>query len=123
MLLPIGFWVVVMACIAANMLLVVQLTMSQALGSPPYLWGSQKIEFTNFALLVGSVIGTATASPLSDWVAMRATKKNGGIREPEMRLPAMVPFFLLTVLGMLVSSYRNDRGKAVLRRYRFTASA
>lgn len=35
-------------------------------------------------------IGLVTAGPLSDWIAMRLTLRNGGIREPEMRLPTMV---------------------------------
>ena len=43
----------------------------------------------NFAILIGAFIGLATAGPFSDWVSARATKKNNGIREPEMRLPAM----------------------------------
>lgn len=43
----------------------------------------------NFAILIGAFIGLGTAGPLSDWVSARATKKNRGIREPEMRLQAM----------------------------------
>jgi hypothetical protein len=43
----------------------------------------------NFAILIGALIGLATAGPLSDWVSARATKKNRGVREPEMRLAAM----------------------------------
>ena len=30
---------------------------------------------------------------------MRATLKNNGVREPEMRLPAMVPYVLIMILG------------------------
>ena len=73
--------------------LTINLTQSQNFAAPPYNFNSQSIGFMNFAILVGALIGLATAGPLSDWVSARATRKNGGIREPEMRLPAMSKFF------------------------------
>lgn len=72
--------------------LTINLTQSQNFAAPPYNFNSQSIGFMNFAILAGALIGLATAGPLSDWVSARATKKNGGIREPEMRLPAMSMF-------------------------------
>lgn len=69
--------------------LTINLTQSQNFAAPPYNFNSQSIGFMNFAILAGAMIGLATAGPLSDWVSARATRKNGGIREPEMRLPAM----------------------------------
>ena len=78
----------------------------------------------NFAIVVGAIIGLATAGPLSDWVSARATKRNGGILEPEMRLPAMskylepllhtndmlilkfaVPYVLIMILGNFVVAF------------------
>lgn len=58
--------------------------------------------FYNFAILVGGFIGLGTAGPLSDWVADRATRRNGGVREPEMRLPAMIPYVFIMILGNIV---------------------
>jgi MFS family permease len=69
--------------------LILNLTQSQNFAAPPYNFNSQSIGFMNFAVLVGALIGLTTAGPLSDWVSARATRRNGGIREPEMRLPAM----------------------------------
>lgn len=69
--------------------LTINLTQSQNFAAPPYNYDSQNIGFMNFAILVGAGIGLATAGPFSDWISARATKKNHGIREPEMRLPAM----------------------------------
>lgn len=60
--------------------------------------------FTNFAILVGAFIGLATAGPFSDWVSARATRRNGGVREPEMRLPAMIPYVLIMILGNICVS-------------------
>jgi hypothetical protein len=79
--------------------LTINLTQSQALAAPPYNFNSQTIGFTNFAILVGAGIGLATAGPFSDWVSDRATRKNGGIREPEMRLVAMIPYMAIMYLG------------------------
>jgi hypothetical protein len=35
---------------------------------------------------------------------MRLTQRNKGIREPEMRLLAMIPFVLIMVLGNIVTA-------------------
>ena len=35
---------------------------------------------------------------------MRSTLKNGGVREPEMRLPAMIPYVLVMILGNIVTA-------------------
>ena len=69
--------------------LTINLTQAQNFAAPPYLYNSEKIGFMNFAILIGACIGLATAGPFSDWISARATRNNRGIREPEMRLPAM----------------------------------
>lgn len=105
--------------------LAVNLTQSQNFAAPPYNFDSQSIGFMNFAILGGAGVGLATAGPLSDWVSARATRKNNGIRESEMRLPAMskyfnlerwflltefqVPYVLIMILGNLVVAYGYDR--------------
>ena len=61
-------------------------------------------------MLAGILIGLATAGPLSDWVSARATARNGGIREPEMRLPAMIPYVAIMVLGNVVVALGYLRG-------------
>lgn len=89
--------------------LTVNLTQAQNFAAPPYNFDSQNIGFMNFALLVGSMIGLATAGPLSDWTAAYLTKRNKGIREPEMRLPAMIPYVLIMLIGNIVVSVGYDR--------------
>ncbi|KKK12516.1 hypothetical protein P175DRAFT_0440894 [Aspergillus ochraceoroseus IBT 24754] len=39
--------------------------------------------------MIGSFVGIAFGGHLSDWLADWFTRRNGGIREPEMRLPAI----------------------------------
>lgn len=43
-----------------------------------------------FAAIIGAMLGILCGGHLSDWVADFFTKRNGGIREPEMRLPAIM---------------------------------
>lgn len=98
--------------------LTLNLTQSQNFAEPPYNFNSQSVStnrvfaafcvfltdisqigFMNFAILIGALIGLATAGPLSDWVSARSTRKNRGIREPEMRLVAMSQCHLLSLHG------------------------
>lgn len=82
--------------------LTINLTQSQVLAEPPYNMKPMVVGFTNFAIMVGAFIGLFTAGPLSDWVSARSTRRNGGVREPEMRLPAMIPYVIIMFLGNIV---------------------
>ncbi|KAK4937454.1 hypothetical protein LTR10_021906 [Elasticomyces elasticus] len=84
--------------------LTLNLTQTQAFAAPPYNFSTQSIGFTNFAVFVGALIGLFTAGPLSDWVSARLTNRNRGIREPEMRLLAMVPYVIIMYLGNIIVS-------------------
>ncbi|KAI9877678.1 MAG: hypothetical protein M1830_003158 [Pleopsidium flavum] len=90
---------------SASSFLTINLTQSQAFAAPPYNFSSEKIGFFNFAILVGAMVGLFSAGPLSDWVCMRATRKNKGIREPEMRLPSMIPYVLIMMLGNFIVAF------------------
>lgn len=89
--------------------LTLNLTQTQAFAAPPYNWSSQSIGFTNFAVLAGALIGLATAGPLSDWVSAYLTRRNKGVREPEMRLVAMIPYVLIMYLGNIIVSIGYER--------------
>ncbi|KAF2159419.1 hypothetical protein M409DRAFT_71079 [Zasmidium cellare ATCC 36951] len=94
---------------SASAFLVGNLTQSQNFAAPPYNYNTEEIGLFNIAILIGAFIGLATAGPLSDYVSARATKKKGGIREPEMRLPAMIPYVLIMILGSFVVAYRYQQ--------------
>ncbi|KAB8290237.1 hypothetical protein EYC80_011105 [Monilinia laxa] len=95
---------------SASALLALNLTQSQVFAAPPYNYNSQEIGFFNFAILIGSLIGLFTAGPLSDVIAARLTMKNGGIREPEMRLLAMIPYVIIMIIGNVVTAIGYERG-------------
>lgn len=104
---PIVLWAAMSMGAAANALLAVNLTQSQGLSAPPYNWSPGSVGFANFALVGGGVIGLAIAGPWSDLVIMLATKKNNGIREPEMRLAALYPFIAAALVGLVVSLLKS----------------
>jgi len=86
----------------ASSFLTLNLTQTQAFASPPYNLSNQTIGFFNFAILIGAAIGLLTAGPLSDYVAAKLTERNRGIREPEMRLLAAVPYVIIMVIGNVI---------------------
>ncbi|KAJ9326902.1 hypothetical protein DTO027B5_4728 [Paecilomyces variotii] len=92
----------------ASCYLTINLTQSQAFAGPPYNFSSQTIGFFNFAVWIGALIGMVTNGPLSDWISMRATKRNRGIREPEMRLPAMIPYLIISILGNFIVAFGSE---------------
>lgn len=90
---------------SSSVFLTLNLTQSQAFAQPPYNFNSQTIGFFNFAILIGAFIGLASNGPFSDWISMRATRKNNGIREPEMRLPAMAVYVVIMIIGNFVVAF------------------
>lgn len=54
------------------------------------------------AALMGAFIGIFFGGHLSDWVADRQTQRNGGVREPEMRLPAILVSVVTAPLALIL---------------------
>lgn len=89
--------------------LLANLTQQQAFAPPPYDFSSQSVGFTNFAILAGGFFGLLTSGPLSDWVADYLTRRNNGVREPEMRLVAMVPYVVVMIIGCVITGVGYQR--------------
>ena len=85
--------------------LMITFVQSEALGGKQYGFDPQTVGFTNFDSLVGAFIGLLLAGPASDIVSATLTKRNNGIREPEMRLVTMIPFVLIMILGNFVVAF------------------
>jgi hypothetical protein len=99
---PIIVWASFTLGFSASSFLQVNLLEGQVYLYPPYSWSSAALGNANWPLTVGAVLGFFTSGWFSDWVSTRATKKNGGIREPEMRLPALIPFGILLAIGTAI---------------------
>ena len=59
--------------------------------------------------MCGGFVGLLTAGPFSDYVVGRSARYDNGIREAEMRLPALLPFFRTTVMGLVVGGVAMQR--------------
>ena len=97
---------------SASSFLTVNLVQTQAFAAHPYNYSPLTIGFFNFATLVGAIIGLLTNGPLSDWISMKLTSKNRGIREPEMRLLTMVPYVLIMLVGNFIEAFGWQNGWA-----------
>ncbi|RYO73821.1 hypothetical protein DL766_001811 [Monosporascus sp. MC13-8B] len=110
-LYPIVAWASLAMGFAANSLLALNLTQAQVFGSPmgPYGFSPDQIGYVNFAFVVGAALALVTAGPLSDAVALRRAHKNGGVLEAEMRLPALIPYVAVNLVGMVVVAVGYQR--------------
>lgn len=108
-LFPIVEFAAFVVSFSASGFLVANLTQAQVFASPPYNFSSQTVGLFNLAVLVGGFIGLFTCGPLSDWVAAHLTARNNGVREPEMRLVAMIPYIIIMIIGSVVTSVGYDR--------------
>ena len=52
--------------------------------------------------MIGTLLGIFGGGVLSDWVADYFTRRNGGIREPEMRLPAITVALVASPLALVL---------------------
>ena len=99
---PIVIWTACVVCFASNTILVMNLTLSPIFFAPPYLFTPGKVGFVNFAFFAGGIFSVVTAGPCSDWLVKKLTRRNHDLREPEMRLLALIPYFAIMVLGCII---------------------
>lgn len=99
---PIILWATFSFGFATNCLLALNLTQSQVFAAPPYLFNTGEVGYVNLAFVIGGIIGLVTAGPFSDWVALWGARRNGGVREAETRLWALVPYIGICLIGMTV---------------------
>ena len=85
------------------------LTQSGVFSAPPYNFIPGNVGFVNFAFFAGGLFSLITAGPFSDWVAKKLTIRNNDLREPEMRMMAIIPYCVITVLGCVIvgCGYQN----------------
>lgn len=74
-----------------------------------YGFDSQAQGLVFLSPFLGSLVGTWLCGPLSDKIATYYTKKNDGIREPEMRLPTCIIAAVLVFFGALITSLTYTR--------------
>ncbi|KAL8276714.1 hypothetical protein RQP46_010893 [Phenoliferia psychrophenolica] len=81
-----------------------------ATGAPPYNFTTLQSSLCFIGGIVGGFLGIPFAGPLSDLIVRRATHKNDGIREPEMRLKGLYPYIVLGPLALILYGVGLDKG-------------
>ncbi|KAM0329246.1 hypothetical protein ACHAQA_004548 [Verticillium albo-atrum] len=81
---------------------------TQFLVEEPYNFSATSLGLLNLAPFVGTLLGTAIVSPLSDWLVVWLARKNRGIYEPEMRLWPAIPGAVLVSAGLGLFVFAMD---------------
>ncbi|KAK9769611.1 putative Major facilitator superfamily domain-containing protein [Seiridium cardinale] len=76
-------------------------TISEILTEAPYNFSTTATGLVFFAALIGSIVGWATGV-LSDQVVIYLARRNGGVKEPEMRLWTLIPCFVYAAVGYML---------------------
>lgn len=99
--LPSALWASLVMAVSIGFLVAMSSNVSTAY-STYYGFSTWQIGLTLIAGIVGSVSAIWFGGPLSDRVADYLTAKNGGIREPEFRLPAMAISVITGPLALIL---------------------
>jgi hypothetical protein len=76
--------------------------------APPYNWSQTASGLIALASLLGYLLAIPFTTS-SDRLAARLTRRNGGLREAEMRLGVMLPVMLLAPAGLVVYGFAAQR--------------
>lgn len=97
LLLPPVLWSTIVTSVSVGFVISVNTNIGGAY-QVVYHWKTWQVGLAYASAFIGAVLGIFWGGMFSDWIANFLTKRNGGLREPEMRLPAiMVPLVGMTV--------------------------
>ena len=82
---------------------ILQLVCGVFLAAPPYSFNPGEVGSFQVAGFVGAVFGFFLGGRLIDNIAAFSTRRNGGVHEPEMRLPALIIPAICGPVSMIVS--------------------
>lgn len=79
-----------------------QLSMTRTLPLPPYKWTIGQVGLLFISGFIGALIASFLGGKLVDIIATSMTRRNGGRREPEFRLPAILLPAIIGPMGVLI---------------------
>ena len=100
-LLPPVLWAALVEAVTIGFLVAVSSNVDLAF-SMTYGFESWQVGLCFVAAIIGSLIAIPAGGHLGDSVADWFTKRSGGIRDPEMRLPTMILSLITTPLGLIL---------------------
>lgn len=89
LVLPPVLWATLVMSVTIGFIVAVTSNVSSAFNTA-YGFDAWQSGLCFFSAIIGALIGILLGGNFSDWVADYFTRRNGGIREPEMRLPAIM---------------------------------
>ena len=99
--LPPVLWATLVMSVTIGFLVAISSNFAAAFGET-YGFAPWQSGLCFVAGLIGSAFGILFGGVLCDWVANYFTSRNGGIREPEHRLPTMIVGLLTTPLALVL---------------------
>ncbi|KAH6708836.1 major facilitator superfamily domain-containing protein [Leptodontidium sp. MPI-SDFR-AT-0119] len=102
--LPPVFWATIVMSVTIGFLVAISSNIASAMQSA-YGFKAYQAGLCYIAAILGSLLGILLGGPFSDWVADYFTRRNGGIREPEMRLPAIMLAVVASPLALLLYGF------------------
>ncbi|KAL4947829.1 major facilitator superfamily domain-containing protein, partial [Aspergillus filifer] len=108
-LIPPIFWATIVMPVTIGFLVAVVSNFANAF-STAYGFAAWQSGLCFIAGMLGCFLGTFAGGPFSDWVADWFTKRNGGLREPEMRLPAIALSVVCAPLSLVLYGVGIERG-------------
>ncbi|KAG6363308.1 hypothetical protein INS49_008405 [Diaporthe citri] len=100
-LLPPVLWAALVESVTIGFLVAVTSNVDPAFLAT-YNFEAWQVGLCFISACIGSAVGIPAGGKLGDVVADYFTNKNGGIREPEMRLPAILPSLITTPLALVL---------------------
>lgn len=100
-ILPSALWASLVMAVTIGFLIAMMSNVSSAFTSV-YGFSTWQVGLCMLSIVIGGSIAVWMGGSLSDIVADRLTRRNGGIREPEMRLPVMVLSLVAGPLALIL---------------------
>ncbi|KAK5059919.1 hypothetical protein LTR84_009802 [Exophiala bonariae] len=101
LLLPPVLWATLVMSVTIGFLVAISANFASAF-SQFYGFSSWQSGLAFVSGLIGTLLGILGGGWFSDWLADVFTRRNGGIREPEMRLPAITVALIAGPLGLVL---------------------
>lgn len=99
-MLPAVAWAALVWAVSVGFVVAVTTNVALAYGMT-YHFGPLQVAYCYFAAVIASLLGLV-AGPFADYISHKSTVRNGGVREPEMRLPAAIPSLITAPLGLVL---------------------
>lgn len=99
--LPAVFWATLISSVTIGMIVVISANFSTAF-SAIYGFETWQSGLTFIASIIGSLVAIFVGGHFTDFIADKLTLRNGGIRTPEMRLPALLVSLISSPLACIL---------------------